>query len=305
MCDDTTGDDMSIKKLQNLTIEDNFMFQKVMQDETICKEFIEKLLNIKIKNITYPETEKTITHKNKGKGIRLDVYVETDNGKMIDIEMQTSEINRELPKRTRYYQGMMDINSLPKGESYKNLKESYIVFVCSFDPFKYSRLIYTFRNKCIEIEDLELDDKATKIFLNATGMEGKVNLDIKNFLKYINTGEVKGEFTNRINNKLKELKNREEMGVEYMTYELFLQDARDDGYDKGFNEGRNEGFNEGRNEGFNEGRNEGTFLEKIRNLKRLMNKMGISANEAMELLDVSESDKEKYISALTNNIGSN
>ena len=37
------GDEMSIKKLQNLTIEDNFMFQKVMQDESILEEAIKAL----------------------------------------------------------------------------------------------------------------------------------------------------------------------------------------------------------------------------------------------------------------------
>ena len=190
--------------------------------------------------------------------------------------MQTSEINRELSKRTRYYQGMMDINSLPKGESYKNLKESYIVFVCSFDPFHRSNLIYTFRNKCIEIEDLELDDKATKIFLNATGIEGEINLDIKNFLKYINNGEVEGNFTNRVDNKLKELKSREEIGVEYMTYELMLQDAKDDGYDKG------------------------RLEEKIENLKRLINKMHMTIEEAMDFSDIPEKDREKYTAALIN-----
>ena len=272
---------MIIKKLENLTIENNFMFQKVMQDEGICKEFIEKLLDIKIKNITYPETEKTITMSNKGKGIRLDVYVETDTGKIIDIEMQTSEINRELPKRTRYYQGMMDINSLPKGESYKDLKESYIVFVCSFDPFKHSRMMYTFRNKCIEIEDLELEDKATKIFLNASGTEGNINLEIKQFLKYINKGEIEGNFTNRVDNKLRELKSLEELGVEYMTYELMLQDARDDGYDKGRDE------------------------EKISNLKRLMNKMHMTVEEAMDFSDIPKEDREKYSAALENNISNN
>lgn len=273
---------MIIKKLENLTIENNFMFQKVMQDEGICKEFIEKLLDIKIKNITYPETEKTITMSNKGKGIRLDVYVETDTGKIIDIEMQTSEINRELPKRTRYYQGMMDINSLPKGESYKKLKESYIVFVCTFDPFKHSRLIYTFRNKCIEVKNLELDDKATKIFLNAMGTIGDIDNDIKNFLQYISSGKIKGKFTSKIDNKLQELKTREEIGVEYMTYELMIQDARDDAYDKGLIEGRVKGRIE----------------EKISNLKRLMNKMNMSAEEAMDFSEIPKEDRKKYSAAL-------
>ena len=49
-----------------------------------------------------------------------------------------------------------------------------------------------------------------------------------------------------------------------------------------------------------EGRLEGSFLEKINNIKRLMNKMHISENEAMDLLDVSESDREKYTAALIN-----
>ena len=170
----------------------------------------------------------------------------------------------------------MDINSLPKGESYKNLKESYIVFVCSFDPFHHSNLIYTFRNKCIEIEDLELDDKATKIFLNATGIEGKINLDIKNFLKYINNGEVEGDFTNRVDNKLKELKSREEIGVEYMTYELMLQDARD------------------------EAREEAVFITEIKNIKRLIDKMHMTIEEAMDFSDIPEKDREKYTAALIN-----
>ena len=196
----------------------------------------------------------------------------------------------------------MDINSLHKGESYRKLKESYIVFVCSFDPFKHSRMIYTFRNKCIEIEDLELEDKATKIFLNASGTAGEINNEIKNFLQYINSGEIKGQFTSKVDDKLKELKSREEIGVEYMTYELMLQDARDDAYYKGLTEGRNEGRAEGRNEGRAEGRaegrNEGRNEEKIVNLKKLMNKMNITADEAMNLLDISKEDRIKYLKAL-------
>ncbi len=94
---------MSIKVLENLTISDNFLFQKVMQDEEICKEFIENLLNIKIKKVVYTESEKMIAIKNKNKSVRLDVYVETDDGRIIDIEMQTSEKNQDFGKRTRYY----------------------------------------------------------------------------------------------------------------------------------------------------------------------------------------------------------
>jgi len=263
---------MSIKVLENLTISDNFLFQKVMQDEEICKEFIENLLNIKIKKVVYTESEKMIAIKNQSKSVRLDVYVETDDGRIIDIEMQTSEKNQDFGKRTRYYQGLIDLNHLEKGESYRKLKESYIIFVCTFDPFKLNRKIYTFRNKCIEEENLELNDGTTKIFLNATGTIGDIDSEIKNFLEYVGTGKVEGNFTCKIDNRLKEIKNREETGVEYMTLELWLQDAKD----------------------------ESVFTEKLENLKRLIKKMHMSIEEAMNVLDVPKEEKAKYKLALEN-----
>lgn len=265
---------MKFKKLEDLTISDNFLFQKVMQDKEICKEFIEKLLNLKIKSVTYTETEKTISLSNKGKGIRLDVYVETDDGRIIDIEMQTSKENQDFGKRTRYYQGLIDLNTLNKGESYKKLKESYIIFVCTFDPFESSRLIYTFRNRCIEELDLELKDETTKIFLNATGTVGEIDSDIINFLKYVNNGKIEGIFTSKVNEKLKELKSREEIGVEYMTYELILQDAKNEGYDKGI------------------------FEAELANLRRLIKKMNMTLEEAMDFSDIPENERLKYISTL-------
>ena len=161
-----------LKKFEELTISDNFMFQKVMQDADICKEFIEKLLHINIKTVNYIESEKSIVLGNKSKGIRLDVYVETNDGRIIDIEMQTSKENQDFGKRTRYYQGLIDLNTLNKGESYRKLKESYIIFVCTFDPFNRSRMIYTFRNAFVEDSELNLNDGTTKIFLNATGKIG-------------------------------------------------------------------------------------------------------------------------------------
>lgn len=113
---------MILKKFEELTISDNFMFQKVMQDADICKDFIEKLLHINIKTVNYIESEKSIVLGNKSKGIRLDVYVETNDGRIIDIEMQTSKENQDFGKRTRYYQGLIDLNTLNKGESYRKLK---------------------------------------------------------------------------------------------------------------------------------------------------------------------------------------
>ena len=71
----------------------------------------------------------------KSKGIRLDIYVEDDDNTVFNLEMQTTTY-KELPKRSRYYQGIIDLNMIEKGESYDILKESYVIFICTFDFLK-------------------------------------------------------------------------------------------------------------------------------------------------------------------------
>ena len=74
--------------------------------------------------------------------MRLDVYVRDDKNTVYDIEMQVVNTG-ELPKRTRFYQSMLDLQLLDKGQTYKRLKPSYIIFICLFDTFGKGRHIYT------------------------------------------------------------------------------------------------------------------------------------------------------------------
>ena len=43
--------------LDEITITDNFMFASVMQNEEICKGFIERMLEIKVEKIIYLERD--------------------------------------------------------------------------------------------------------------------------------------------------------------------------------------------------------------------------------------------------------
>lgn len=98
------------------------MFAKVMRDKKLCKKLLERLLQTKIRDIVYLEEQKSINIEKDAKSIRLDVYIE-DGNRVFDLEMQTTD-KRNLPKRSRYYQGMIDLNTIEKGENYKKLKES-------------------------------------------------------------------------------------------------------------------------------------------------------------------------------------
>ena len=92
------------KTIQTLNLSDDFLFAKVMADSEICRRVLEKILQVPIRRISAPTAQRTIDILFEGKGVRLDVYVNDDEGTVYNIEMQCSK-KRNLPKRTRYYAG--------------------------------------------------------------------------------------------------------------------------------------------------------------------------------------------------------
>ena len=273
-----------IKEWEELTIRDNFLFQKVMQNKRLCMWLITKLLGIKVKDIIYPEAEKTVEASPTQKGIRLDVYVVTEDGTIIDIEMQTADKSLGwLPKRTRYYQAMIDLNVLGKGKDYIELKKSFVIFICTFDPFpERNRKMYTFTNLCHEQDGLELEDETVKIFLNTKGTVGEVDEDIDKFLAYVDGKAAVGQFTKDIAAEVERLKQHNETRVEYMTLMMELKEQRREGYD----EGRTDGRNEGRTEAI------------ANNVRALVAETGWSTDRAFDVLHVSPEDRVVVVARL-------
>ncbi len=79
------------KPVDELTFTDDGMFQAVMRDPDLCAELVERLLNIKVSRIEYPELEKTIAPFFSSKGVRLDVYIK-DSDKVLDLLHRLSRI---------------------------------------------------------------------------------------------------------------------------------------------------------------------------------------------------------------------
>ena len=115
-----------MKSWEELTIQDNYLFQKVLREnESLCRRLLERLIGITIAKINNLQTEKTINTDFRAKSVRLDVYAEDSNGRVYDIEMQAADmVEDELFLRTRYYQAMIDQGLLEKGQVYSRLRES-------------------------------------------------------------------------------------------------------------------------------------------------------------------------------------
>lgn len=181
------------KQIEDLTFIDDGMFQAVMHQPGISEQVIEDLLHVKVKKIVYPELEKTIAPFYTTKGVRLDVYLK-DEDRIIDVELQSYKQDA-IGKRTRYYQSMIDIDSLMKGQDYSELLDSYVLFICTSDPFQndknagFGLPCYTFKNTCLENDAVPLDDKSIKVIYNASAYEAVQDEKVRDFLHFVSTNE--------------------------------------------------------------------------------------------------------------------
>lgn len=248
------------KKYEELEISDDFMYGKVTQDLNLNREVLEMATGRKIEKVRFAENQKTIIATIEGKDVKLDSYVEDDEGVVYDAEMQNrsgedTNSDPQLPKRSRYYQGMIDINILEGGARYQELKRSYIIFFCTFDPFGKGLKRYTFENICHEDMSLTLDDGATKIFFNSKGKKtGACSLSKSQeaFLHFVETGEASDDLTRKLKNKVDQIRANKKWRVEYMKALTHDQDVYDSGYADGIEQGISQGISEGIEQGISQ-----------------------------------------------------
>ena len=277
----------NFKRWEDLTITDDFMFCKVMSDPDICKELLEILLHIKIERLEFQEPQKSFRLTSESKGIRLDVYVK-DSNRVFDIELQTTN-ERNLELRTRYYQGVMDISELEKGEFFSNMKESYIIFICMFDPFGAGMPIYTVKQTFAENEKLIFDDKTHKIFYNVKAFEKIANdVETKAFLEYLCKHQSTTKFTQSLETAVYRNKNNQNWRKDYMTLAYNLSLAVEKAAKKAAKKAREEGIAIGRNEGISLGAQQ-KAIETAKNLLSI----GLSQKQISQVTGLSIDEIEK------------
>lgn len=203
-------------------ISNDFLFGKVMRDAGLCQELLKRILpDLDIKHIEYPELQKEIKPDIDARSVRLDIYVRDEKEAVYNIEMQAIT-TKELPKRSRYYSSMIDLQLIDKGQAYSKLNRSYVIFICLDDIFGRGRHCYTFNNICREDKDLELGDGTTKLFLNASGTKEDVSAELKAFLDYVAGKPSEDSFVKRLDAAVKEAKKNRKWRHEYMT--LLMRD---------------------------------------------------------------------------------
>ena len=205
------------EKWEKATIANNFIFYKVMRhNPDVCKELLEILLEMEIDHIEM-RGEETVEIDFGSKGIRLDVYAKNAT-QAFNLEMQATD-SKELPERARYYQGSIDVDSLNSGEKYKELKDSYVIFICILDLFEKGLACYSFENLCREDSSIRLNDRAFKYFFIAKNCDKILNEKQKAFLQLVLGQKASDNFTRRIEELTEEAKHNTQWRRQYMEWE--------------------------------------------------------------------------------------
>ena len=225
---------------ESIGITDNFMFSSVFEkNKELCKRLLESILGFVLDVLNYAEREKTISADNKSKGVRLDIIARA-TGRVYNIEMQNSKVD-DIPRRIRYYQPLLDIEMLHAGDTYSDLKDAYVIFICRFDQFGRGKYVYRYSTNDEE-DGYPFGDGAKKIVVNASGDHGEITQELREFIDYINDpGTIEelsqSNWVRQVDERVKFNRHSAEWRKDYMSFEVILQDK--------FKEGKAEGKAEG------------------------------------------------------------
>ena len=246
---------MSETKFEDLKISNDFMFKEVMKsNKGLCKRLVGSIMQQDIEDIVYIDTEKTLQPYYDSRGIRLDVILADENHTRYNLEMQARNVISKagvalLPKRTRYYQSVIDMDMLKQGENFDQLNPLVLIFICTFDFYKEGRYVYTFKSRCLENLELELANDVTVKLVNAKGKHGQVNTLLKNFLRYVMTNEPVDDFTEDVERQVWAVKNDKKAREEYMVLQAKIREHEIVAYEAGEAQGHAAGLAEGLAEG--------------------------------------------------------
>ena len=116
-------------------IDDTFM-RGLFKDNLPLAELVLRIITGK-KDLTLLkcETQADLKRVTGARSICLDAYAEDSTGKKYDMEVQRSD-NGADPHRARYHSSVMDVENLDEKQDYRDLPDTYVIFITEKDAVK-------------------------------------------------------------------------------------------------------------------------------------------------------------------------
>ncbi|ERF60563.1 hypothetical protein HMPREF1325_0979, partial [Treponema socranskii subsp. socranskii VPI DR56BR1116 = ATCC 35536] len=171
-------------------------------------------------------------------------------------------------------------------------KESYVIFICTQDPFGKGLPVYTFRSVCSEDGTLFLDDKSYKVFYNVGAYGKEDEPELSALLEYLCERRATSGFTQHIDALVEKAKRNEKFRSWYMSLNIW----KDDLLREGSQLGEKIGFERGVAAGVRRGRRDGIAAgahQKARETAKLMQRESCSVDFIQRMTGLSEAEIEK------------
>ena len=107
------------------------------------------------------------------------------------------------------------------------LRNVIVIFITTYDPFSENRMVYTIKNSCVEVPELEYEDGAKTIFLYTRGKEGNPPEELKQLRHYMEHSSIENASTEslkKLHRMVTAVKRDGEVGLAYM--KSFEREAR-------------------------------------------------------------------------------
>lgn len=230
-------------------LSDFALFLSVMNNRRAYECTLSIILNEPDIRLSKIKTEEVILNDFGKRAIRLDAWALSEDQRQFNMEMQNDAKDDDMPKRSRFYQGLMDSPILKSGKrtKYKHLPSTVIIFITQEDIFKHDLAKYTFTEQCEEIAGLRLGDGTAKLFLNMTSKNGRD--DLISLLQYMKDTTLENPEIIVKDERLIELDQIVTEVKESVEWEAVQMNLVEYGMERGKELGRQEGEEYGRREG--------------------------------------------------------
>ena len=212
------------------------------------------------------ETQKDLKRLVGARSICLDVHGVDARGRKYDLEVQRED-EGAIPERARYHAGAMDVESLDAGQEFKELPETYTIFITENDLYGYGDGVYRIERMIIG-KDRFFNDRQHILYVNGTYRGEDILGDLMHDFCCHDPSKMKIGLMAEGSRYWKE--NPKGVGIMCKA----MEDMRREAMEKGMEQNR------------------------LENIKNLMNTLKLTAQQAMDALLIPANEQKKYLNRL-------
>ena len=265
-----------LEAIKNFRLIDDTFFSACFDNNESDVEYILRIIldkpDLKVLKV---QTQKSVENM-YGRSVRFDVFATDEAGKLYNIEVQRADAGA-VPTRARYNSSMLDYHELKKKAKHNELPETFVIFITEHDVLKDGEKIYHIDRVIRETQKV-FEDGTHIIYVNGS-YEGETGNDLDDLIHDFFCANPEEMRHRQLAERVSFLKsNKNEVRKMCKT----IQDL----------------FKEELDEARNATRDEAKKENLLDNIRKMMKKLNLTAQQAMDILDVPADKQKEYVALI-------